>query len=156
MRKLLAFFLLSVLSPTFGAAESEPVTEFRVIGQVRMAVVAMQKDAPGTLAKINAGSSPFVDKENPTLYVFVYDTAVNLVAHPRREMQGKNLHGHADVRGLDFRDEIVHKALVRGEGWTDYYYPKPGAQGFFRKSSYCERVIGSDERVYIVVSGLYR
>jgi polar amino acid transport system substrate-binding protein len=138
------------------AADEKDITEAQAIAKVQEAVKAIQKDAPGSLAKIAAGEAPFKDKDNPALYVFVYDSEVNMVAHPNKDLMGKNFKGKPDVRGKKFRDEIVDLALTKGKGWVDYHYQKPGDTGIFEKTTYCEKVKGSDGKIYIVSCGKYK
>jgi polar amino acid transport system substrate-binding protein len=143
------------LSPVL-AADEKDITEPQAIAKVQEAVKAIKKDAEGTFAKISAGEAPYKDKENPALYVFVYDTAVNMIAHPNKDLQGKNFKGKPDVRGKKFRDEIVSLGVSKGKGWTDYHYQKPGETGIFEKTTYCEKVKGSDGKLYIVACGKYK
>ncbi|OPY44177.1 MAG: hypothetical protein A4E42_01082 [Methanoregulaceae archaeon PtaU1.Bin222] len=129
----------------------EQVTEL-----VNLTAGAMEKDAPGTIARINAGEHPFWDRENRALYVFVYDTNVTIVAeadNPR--LIGVNMKGKTDVAGTPFREQIVEKALAGGTGWVDYIWMIPDRNGVYSKSAYFRRVEGSDSATYIVASGMY-
>lgn len=138
------------------AADEKDITEAQAIAKVQEAVKAIAKDAPGTFTKINAGEHPFKDKDNQALYVFVYDSDVNMIAHPNATLVGKNFKGKPDVRGKKFRDDIVSVALDKGKAWVDYHYQKPGETGIFEKTTYSEKVKGSDGKVYIVACGKYK
>jgi len=153
--KTLAVALCMIAAPLL-AAEEKDITEAQAIAKVQEAVKAISKDAPGAFAKISAGEAPFKDKENPALYVFVYDADVNMIAHPNKDLQGKNFKGKPDVRGKKFRDEIVKMGIENGKGWTDYHYQKPGETGIFEKTTYCEKVKGSDGKVYVIACGKYK
>ena len=158
MKRILThtILLLSLaLAPLF-AADEKDITEAQAIAKVQLTVKAIGKDATGTFAKIIAGEAPFKDKDNPALYVFVYDPDVNMVAHSNKDLMGKNFKGKPDVRGKKFRDDIVSLALTKGKGWTDYHYQKPGETGIFEKTTYCEKVTGSDGKIYIVACGKYK
>lgn len=115
----------------------------------------IEKDAKTTLDRINAGEHPYRDKDNPAVYVFVYDPDVTIVAHPKPELVGKSMKGVPDTEGRTFRDEIVEGALEHGDGWVEYVYEKPGAEGTYNKSSYYKLVTGSDGKRYIVCCGEY-
>ncbi len=133
-----------------------PVTREEVIGLVEMTVDAIEKDTPGTLARINAGEHPFWDRENRALYVFVYDTNVTIVAeadNPR--LIGVNMRGKTDIAGTAFRDQITDIALAEGSGWVDYVWMIPEKNGIYHKSAYFKLIEGSDTNQYIVISGLY-
>ncbi len=139
-----------------GCAGTAMGEKFDVMALVQKTCLDVRLDAPGTFAKITAGEHPYADRENPALYVFVYDEGVNVVAHPDRALVGKCLKGVPDAAGKKFRAELVATALGKGAGWVDYVYKKPGAEGVFPKSTYAQRAAGSDGRTYAVCCGLYR
>ncbi|GAA5262705.1 cache domain-containing protein [Methanocalculus sp. MC3] len=133
-----------------------PVTREEVIGLVDSTADAIEKDTPGTFARINAGEHPFWDSENRALYVFVYDTNVTIVAeadNPR--LVGENMRGKTDIVGTPFRDQITDIALTEGSGWVDYKWMIPEMNGIYHKSVYFKLIEGSDTNQYIVISGLY-
>lgn len=138
------------------ASPPDTSQEAKVVAKVRYTVLEIQKNASVTLKAIQDGVSPFRDANNSEFYVFVYDPQINMVAHPNPDLVGKNFKGKADVRGKPFRDEIVKIALEKGRGWVDYHYRKPGELGIFKKSTYFEKAIGSNGKIYIVACGLYK
>lgn len=136
--------------------QERAITKDQVIALVGLASEAIAKDAPSTIAKINQGQAPFKDSANPTLYVWVYDPDVVMVAHPRADLVGKSVKGKPDVKGKKFRDEIVTRGLAEGSGWVDYMYQKPGESGIHGKTTYFSKTTGSDGKVYVVCSGMYQ
>jgi hypothetical protein len=56
-----------------------------------------------------------VDADDPSLYVFVLDPSVRLVAHPDPALQGKSMKGVPDAAGKLVRDEMVARALPGDE-----------------------------------------
>lgn len=134
----------------------DAITREQVVAIVDMAAEAIAADAPGTFVKITSSEHPFVDQQNPALYVFVYDTDVNMMAHPNKSLPGRNYKGKPDVRGKAFRDEIVSGAVANGTGWVDYAYQKPGEAGIFDKTTYYRLTKGSDGKDYVVTSGMYK
>jgi len=151
----LAWLGLIAFGFSFASDESD-ITEAQAIALVQIAATHIHTDAQGTFRKIIAGESPYKDPQNSSLYVFVYDANINMIAHPNTDLVGRNFKGRADVRGKKFRDEIVAQALSKGKGWTDYHYQKPGETGIFLKTTYCEKVVGSDGKIYIVACGKYK
>ena len=132
------------------------ITAEQVTGLVNLTAGCIEEDAPGTLARINAGEDPFWDRNNRALYVFVYDTDVTIVAeadNPR--LIGVSMKGKTDVAGTPFRDLLTQAALSEGSGWVDYVWMVPEENGIYEKSAYCRLVEGSDGNRYIVVSGMY-
>jgi polar amino acid transport system substrate-binding protein len=113
-------------------------------------------DASGTIRKINAGEPPYLDKANPQLYIYVYDTNVNLVANADNPaVVGRCFRGVPDIAGKLFRDGIVQGAVDNGKGWEDYVFTIPGKIGIYNKSAYYMLAAGSDGKQYIVCAGRY-
>lgn len=148
------WLLLLLVASIF--AKDNNLTDDQIIAKVQQTVIAIQKDAPWTFRQICAGQPPFRDAQNKSFYSFVYDTQVKMIAHPDVDLVGKSFKGKSDVRGKLFRDEIVRIALEKGRGWVDYHYRKPGEIGIFLKTTYFEKVIGSDGKTYIVACGRYK
>ncbi|MCX5997174.1 MAG: transporter substrate-binding domain-containing protein [Chloroflexi bacterium] len=114
-------------------------------------------DSAGTLKKINAGESPYQDKDRPDLYVYVFDTYVTEAANANNPaVVGRNFKGVPDMAGRLFRDNIVDGALANGTGWEDYVFTMPGKIGLYYKSVYYKLVTGSDGKQYIVCVGRYK
>ena len=147
---------LLLVDGAMAQGDEENIQTDQVMAIVGLAADEMAKDAPAVLAKILASQAPFVNPDNPALYVFVYDTDVNMLAHPNASLVGRNYKGKPDVKGKNFRDEIVEGAKANGTGWVDYAYQKPGAPGIFDKTAYYRLVKGSDGKEYVVVSGKYK
>ena len=157
MYKAVTLFLTLAVSlamlPSIHAAGK---TKDDVIKLVDQAGADIAKDAAGTIKKIVAGEHPYKDKDTPSFYVFVYNTDVVIVAHPKKHLVGRSYKGKPDVRGKKFRDALVSTALKEKTGWVDYSYQKPGATGIHAKTSYCKLVTGSDGKKYIVCCGIYK
>ena len=153
---LLLVFLLVFSGCLFAEDVEKDITTEEVTAILDLAAAEMAKDAAGVIAKINASEHPFVNKDNPALYVFVYDTEINMLAHPNKGLVGKNFKGKPDVKGKNFRDDIVNGAIANGKGEVEYAYQKPGATGIFDKVAMYVKVKGSDGKDYILVSGKYK
>ena len=123
---------------------------------VKATCLAVQKDVAATIEKINSRQHPYVDRDDPSLYVFVYDAEGTVVAHPDPALVGRNFKGQPDEAGKCFSDDILTGALERGEGWVGYVYRKPGEVFTRQKSTFYKRVTGSDGKTYIVCSGRYK
>lgn len=133
------------------AQSSEEVTAL-----VKETRAAIEKNALQTFARINRAEHPYKNKDNPSLYVFVFDTDLNVVAHAiKTEVIGKNVKGKPDIKGKMFRDEMRDVALHKGGGWVDYYFSNPKTKQIEHKNSYFELAKGSDGKRYIVGCGKY-
>ncbi len=151
-----AFFFVCLTGNLMAQDVEKEISAEEVTAIVEMAAAEMAKDAPAVIAKINASEHPFVNKDNPALYVFIYDKDVNMIAHPNQGLVGKNFKGKPDVKGKNFRDEIVEGAVANGKGWVEYAYQKPGATGIFDKVTYYMLVKGSDGKEYVLTAGKYK
>jgi polar amino acid transport system substrate-binding protein len=136
-------------------ASAGAITQEQVTALIDLTAAAVEKDAPVTLAAINAGEAPYVDPSDPDLYAFVYDTGVTLVATPDDAVRGENMHGRTDAAGKPFRDEIVAVALEDGSGSVSYLYTEPDQAGLFVKSTSFRLATGSDGEQYVVCAGRY-
>jgi len=133
------------------------ISNDQVIQLVDLTTTALAADAPATMKKITTGEHPYRNRKNPDLYVFAYDTDVNMVAHgDNATLVGKNFRGKKDVEGKAFRDAIVAGALSNGSGWEDYIYTSPKQSGLYYKTTYYKRVTGSDGKTYIVCAGKFK
>lgn len=133
------------------------ITEQMVIDLVNTTASQLENDAPGTIAKINAGQAPYIDPVNPSLYAFAYDTTVTMRAHATNLLLvGVNFKGKTDAAGKAFRDEIIRGALAHGTGWEDYIYTKPDQSGLYYKTTYYKLTNASDGKQYVVCAGRYK
>jgi polar amino acid transport system substrate-binding protein len=132
------------------------ITDEQLIDLVQETIRGLKNDANGTLTKINAGESPFVDPADKDLYVYVFDTTVTLVGNGVNPgTVGTNYSGKPDAVGKMFRDDLTALALKDGKGWIEYVYSNPDSPGLYRSRSYVELCTGSDNARYIVGSGRY-
>ena len=145
--------IIALLALTHGAFAQ---TTEEVTGLVKETRTAIEQNAVETFQRILRAESPFKSKDNPSLYVFILDTELNVVAHPIQPQRvGNNMKGKPDIKGKLFRDEMLAIALKDGKGWVDYYYLNPETRHEMRKQSYFELANGSDGKQYIVGSGRY-
>lgn len=131
-------------------------TNEEVIALVQQTKQAIEKNALQTLARVNRAEHPYKNKDNPSLYIFVFDTDLTVVAHAiKTKVIGKNVKGKPDVKGKKFRDEMLVKVKQDGSGWVDYYFLNPKSRKTEHKTAYVELAKGSDGKEYIVGSGKY-
>lgn len=132
-------------------------TDDEVVSLVNTTAAAIEKNASDTFQRINAGESPYLDPEDPALYVFVYDTNMTLIANANNvQLVGTNFKGKTDVTGKPYRDEIYAGAMENGTGWVDYVYMHPVQPNLYNKTTYFRLTRGSDGNSYIVCSGNYK
>lgn len=136
---------------------NQNVTDEQVVSLVNKASADIEKDAPGTIEKISAGENPYKDKDNPELYVYVYDTNVTFVAHADNPtLNGFDFKGKTDASGKKFADDTVRAAIENGNGWVDYIWTNPAKSGLYYKTAYYKLTRGSNGVQYIVCAGKYK
>ncbi len=135
------------------AQGADEVTQDDVIALVNKAVALLEKDGDAALEVISTKDGDF---HHGSLYAFVYDEKVNMLAHPvKPQLIGKNYAGKPDVMGNEFRDWIVDAAMEEAEGdWTQYVYEKPGESVKFDKEVF-SKLAEKDGKKYIVAAGRY-
>jgi cytochrome c len=148
MHRIVAFALL-VLAPALalGAERASP-KEAELM--VHKAIEFLNKEGKEkAFAAISDPKGPFTFRD---LYVMVFDTAGNCVAHGTNKGRiGKNLIEEKDVDGRLFIKERIEIALKDGKGWQQYRWQNPADKQIEMKIAYFEKV--GD---LIVVSGAYK
>jgi signal transduction histidine kinase len=88
-------------------------------------------------------------------YVFVDNPeGIELVNPAQPSLEGKNLINVKDVHGKLLVKEYIDAALKNEDGWTDYYWYRPGESTPAHKYTYVRKVkSGAD--TYIVGAGFY-
>ncbi len=116
------------------------------------AQMVLEKGVEASIEIINDKSGPFVWKDT---YIFLIETdTTTLLAHPMEpSLIGKNHIGRKDANGKLFVVEFTHHAnSVKGHGWVDYMWPKPGEKTPSRKKTFIYRVPGT---TLAVGAGIY-
>ncbi len=86
-------------------------------------------------------------------YFWINDMEPRMVMHPfKPDLDGKDLAGFKDPNGKALFVEFVNTVKHSGEGFVDYYWPKPGLSKPVPKISF---VKGFPEWGWIIGSGIY-
>ncbi len=86
-------------------------------------------------------------------YLWINDTNARMVLHPiKPELDGKDLSSLQDPNGKHIFLEFARIVKEKGEGYVDYYWPKPGAEAPVEKFSH---VVGFAPWGWIVGTGVY-
>jgi hypothetical protein len=178
MKKSILFLIVPVVLSAFGcqafaaddsamaalAKESEaysvstvnkarPTPPEMVIAKVKEACALLEKEGPAAFPKFSGKDSPFLYEGT---YVWVHTlNEATMLSHPiKYKMVGNNLMGLKDAKGKRFF--VVMNDLVKGkgEGWAEYYWPKPGSDDSVRKISFVKKCKMSDGTEVVVGSGL--
>src|SRR6202011_46054 len=86
------------------------------------AVAELKADETKALAKFNAGTDGFKDRD---LYVFCFDATTGIfTAHPA--LMGKDIRSLKDKSGAAFGEQIFNAAKEGAINTVDYMFPRPG------------------------------
>jgi hypothetical protein len=124
-----------------------------VVAKVNEACALLAKEGPAAFPKFSGKGSPFL-YEGSYVAVQALNDGEELVHPIQYKMVGKKLMGQKDAKGK--RVFIVMADLVRekGEGWVEYYWPKPGTQEIVHKISFVKKCTMANGVDVVVISGL--
>jgi methyl-accepting chemotaxis protein len=106
---------------------------------------AAQEQAKATIATMRYGKG--------SGYFWINDMVPTMVMHPiKPEMNGKNLTGDKDPNGKFLFVEFVKTVQASGQGFVDYYWPKPGSPDPVEKFSH---VAGFTPWGWVIGTGVY-
>jgi len=110
------------------------------------------KEEDKRVALIQNFISPIRFYQDKSGYFYVYNYACVNIAHAtQKDLQGKNLNDHKDVKGK-FVIRELSAAAKKGGGFIEFYWVKPGAKGEQKKMGYVEPIPGTD---YFIGTGVY-
>jgi methyl-accepting chemotaxis protein len=109
----------------------------------------MTREAAQTLAAAAIKGMRYQGAE----YVWINDMRPTMVMHPvKPELNGTDLSGLADPKGLHLFTAMVNLVKAKGEGIVPYLWPRPGAEAAVPKLSY---VMGFAPWNWVIGTGVY-
>ena len=143
MRKPLIAFMVMVISLFMAASVwAGPREDCQALVESALAMVK-EKGLEPTIEAIKDKNGPFVKGD---LYIFAGKTDKSeIIAHPMApQLVGKDMSKMKDIKGKFFFVEFMNIAKDPGEGWVEYYWPKPGASEPSPKDTFIKRVPDTD------------
>ena len=130
--------------------EKKTVTPQEVVRNVRKAAELLKTQGKEGLEILR---DPQYELNTGDAYIFIIDVEESLVvSNPRfPERNGGNIREHLDWAGKHYGIELCDVAM-RGGGWIEFVWPKPGTTEGVRKISYIYPVPGLR---YTVCAGIY-
>ena len=121
-----------------------------VIANVHKAAELLKEKGSEALVVLTDPKSDFNDRD---AYLFIIDVDKSLVvSNPRfPERTGGNIREHLDWSGKHYGVELCEVAM-RGGGWIEFIWPKPGTEKGLRKISYIYPIPGMR---YTACAGIY-
>ncbi len=165
--------LLLALTPRLGAADDpgaalaadsesycastlvkdRPTAPETIVAKVNEACTLLEKEGQAAFPKFSGKGSPFLYEGT---YVWIHSLGDSkMLVHPiKYKMVGHSLVSVKDIKGK--RLFIVMNDLVRekGEGWVEYFWPKPGSDDSVHKISFVKKCRLPDGSDVVVGSGL--
>jgi len=135
--------------------KDQPTSPETVVGKVNEACALLEKEGRAAFPKFSGKDTPFIYDGT---YITVHTLADHIcLVHPIKfKMVGQNITSFKDAKGKRFylvEDEL---AAQKGDGWVEYYWPKPGTQDAVRKITYIKKCKLPDGVEVVVCSGFYR
>lgn len=134
--------------------KDRPTPPAVVIAKVNEAAALLSREGSAAYPKFSGKGSPFIYEGT---YVWAHSLVeAKMLMHPiKHKMVGNDLMGLKDAKGKRFF--VVMNDLVRekGEGWVEYYWPKPGTTDSVHKISFVKKCKLPDGTEVVVGSGLY-
>jgi cytochrome c len=123
-----------------GTAMADKKADAKALVEAGIAM-AKEKGYDAALAAVKDKNGPFVKGD---LYIFAGSTEKpELIAHPiKPTLVGKNMAKMKDVKGKFFFVEFMNTAKGPGQGWVEYWWPKPGEKKASPKDTYVMKVPG--------------
>ena len=99
-------------------------------------------------------NGPFCSGDEWYIYIGSTKGRVTLLAHPflPEKLVGPDLSQMEDIKGKKFFNDLIYTAVQQGDGWVNYWWPKPGEATSSLKSTYLAKV--PDEDAYLAC-GIY-
>ena len=157
MLKQILFLSAFVMAATTGCAsaqQSPPASEKakQTEAMVDKAAALIDKNGKAAFTEFRKPDSEWF---HGTTYLFAYDLKGNVLLNPAfPQREGTNVVGQKDAKGKLFHDEIIKTAELRGSGWVDYMFPKPGQTELSQKWTFVKKVT-LDGVPGLVGSGFY-
>jgi hypothetical protein len=132
--------------------KDRPTPPSVVIDKVNEACALLTKEGPAAYPKFSGKNSPFIYEGT---YIAVQDlNSGEEYVHPiQYKMVGQKLKAQKDAKGKPVF--VIMSSVVRekGEGWVEYYWPKPGTQEIIHKISFVKKCTMSNGADVVVISG---
>ena len=144
MKKLAILWLVLLALPILAAPAmaADKAAEAKAIVDAGLAM-AKEKGLDATYAAIRDKNGPFTKGEY-YIFVGVVDKPMIIVHPVKPALENKDMAKMKDVKGKYFFVEFMNTAKGPGEGWVDYWWPKPGTKEPSSKKTWIKRVPGQN------------
>lgn len=134
--------------------KDRPTPPSVVIAKVNDACALLAKEGPAAFPKFSGKGSPFI-YEGTYIAVDGLNDDVPLVHPIQYKIVGHKMTALKDAHGKRIFIMFGSVAREKGEGWVEYYWPKPGTEEVARKISFVKKCTMANGVDVVVISGLY-
>lgn len=123
-----------------------------IVDEVNEAATLIEQKGRGAFDALRDKTGPFIFLDT---YIFV-DTpdGTEVVNGGFPSIDGKNIMDLKDANGRYLVRDYIDVAIKNGEGWSEYFWPKPGSDEPVKKRTYVKKVEYGGE-TFIVGCGAY-
>jgi len=126
-----------------------------IVDQVKQACAVLEKEGTAAFAKFQGEGSDFLFK-GTYMWIHTLDDGTMLMHPMKYKLNGKSVIGLKDKKGKRFFATMNKVVKANGEGWVEYYWPKPGTNEIVHKVSYVRGCKTPDGQELVVGCGLYK
>ncbi len=126
-----------------------------LVDQVKKACALLEKEGTAAFAKFQGEGSEYLF-EGTYMWIHTLDDGTMLMHPMKYKLNGKSVIGLKDKKGKRFFATMNKVVKADGEGWVEYYWPKPGSNEIVRKVSYVRGCKSADGKDLVVGCGLYK
>ena len=134
--------------------KDRPTPPSLIVDKVNEACALLAKEGPAAFPKFSGKNSPFIFEGS---YISVQGLADGMMyVHPiKYKMVGQKLMSLKDAKGKRLVTMMIDLVNEKGQGWVEYYWPKPGSQDIVRKISFVKKCTMANGVDVFVLAGLY-
>jgi cytochrome c len=124
-----------------------------LVEKVNAACALLEKEGRAAFPQFQGKGSPFIFEGT---YIVIQSSEGVILMHPvMPKMVGNNAIAGKDKNGKRFAGIMNDVAQKDGEGWVDYYWPKPGTQEVGHKVTFVKKCKMADGTEVVVLSGSF-
>ncbi|MEZ4388899.1 MAG: cache domain-containing protein [Candidatus Krumholzibacteriia bacterium] len=126
-----------------------------IVAKVKEACAVLEAEGTAAFPKFQGKGSPFLFA-GTYMWIHTLDDGTMLMHPMKYKLNGKNVLTLKDTQGKRFFATMNDVVKESGEGWVDYYWPKPGTDEIVHKVSYVRGCTTPDGKALVVGCGLYK
>jgi cytochrome c len=149
---LAALVMAALSAPALSQSPPQSAKSEQIEQLVNKAAALVEKDGKAAFDEFRKKDSAWFHGDT---YLFAYDLKANVLLNPAfPQREGTNVTGQKDAKGKLLHQAIIETAEIKGSGWVDYWFPKPGQTEASQKWTFVKKVM-IDGVPGLIASGFY-